>query len=478
MKETSLRRLSLFVCCSLLLFASPLLLRGAEKNWMIGYAQRDLTPADLTTKTYYMAGYGSNNPVKGIYDPVWVRCISLDPGTGEKIVLASLDVVGVPYSRVLAIREKLADWSKKNNARIEIFATHSHASIDTMGMWGPPGKSGCDETWLSFLEKSVVDAAQEALAAAKPGTLFFGQIMAPGMVVDPSPPQVPNEEISMFRFEPNDKNVKPIWLMHFSCHPEALESTNNHLSSDFVHATREIIEKTKNTHAMYINGAVGSMQTTPKFLNEKGERITSQELVDGHGKKLGEIALKIDNWKEVEPELLIRSKTATIPIYNNNFILAQKAGIFGAKIPGGEHECDPVLLAIARKSPEERHLPTMLIEVSYMRIGKDIGIAYVPGELAPELANGQYLPKDRCNNPELTTEKPLFSILPEKTKLIFGLANDEIGYILPVNDYYISPETPWVSATDKFGYRHYPETNGTGPETAGIIAKTLEELVK
>ncbi|MGL6226048.1 MAG: hypothetical protein ACRC10_05395 [Thermoguttaceae bacterium] len=460
----------------LLLVISPL--QSAEPVWKVGYAQRNLVPEDIDSKTYYMAGYSSDKPVQGVHDPIWVRCISLDSGTGTKVILASLDVVGLPYTRVLSIRKKLEDWMQENNVSLQIFSTHTHASIDTIGIWGPTGQSGCDQTWMNFLEKAVVDAAQEALANAVPGQLTFGQIMASGMVIDKSPPQVPNEQISVFRFEPTEKNVKPIWLMHFSSHPESLEDKNRSLSSDFVHATREMIEQTKNCHAMYINGAIGSMQTVPELHDSNGVKTCSHEAVCEFGRDLGKIALKIEDWENVEPALLLKTQTTTIPVYNNVFILAQRLKLVDERIAGGEYECDPRMLVITRKPPRTRKLPTMLIEVGYLKVGKDIGIVFIPGELAPELASGAYLPPERCNNPELTPERPLFEIMPDKFKLVFGLANDEIGYILPRNDYYISPTQPWIPDVDKFGYRHYPETNGTGPETANVIAETLEVLVK
>jgi len=463
----------------MLFFAIPTLLFGAEQNWKVGYAERNLVPEDIATKTYYMSGYSSNKPIKGVHDPIWVRCISLDAGEGQKVVLAILDSTGYPYPRVLNLRTQLEDWSEENNASVQIFSTHSHASIDTIGIWGPFGQSGCDKTWMEFVDNSIMDAAKEAFANAVPGQLTFGQIMAPGMVVDKTPPQVPNEEISVFRFLPADKNIKPIWLMHFSCHPEALEDGNTWLSSDFVHATRETIEKTENCHALYINGAIGSMQTVPTLHDENGAKTVAYEAIYKFGKELGQIALKIDNWQNVESFLALRSATPTIPVHNEVHILAQTLKMVEPRPTGDEeYECDPKMLELTRKSPNNRFLPTTLIEVAYMKIGKDIGIAYVPGELAPELASGAYLPPDRCNNPELTPEKPLFEIMPDKIKLIFGLANDEIGYILPRNDYYISPTQPWIPAVDKFGYRHYPETNGPGPEIANTVAETLEKLVE
>ncbi len=473
-----LRRTFPLGCFLLLAFAFPHWLPAAEKTWNVGYAQRSLVPEDIETKTYYLGGWGEDKPVAGVYDPIWVRCLSLDAGSGRKVVLASIDVVGLRYNQVVNIRKLLEDWSKKNNVVVEVMSTHNHASLDTIGIWGPPGKTGRDDAYLTWLEKTVAETVQEACAAAKPGKLVIGQIMAPGMVVDDSPPRVANEQITIFRFEPEDKNVKPTWLMHFSCHPEGLGKPNYHLSSDFVHATREIIEKTKNCNAMYINGAVGSMQTVPALFDENGERSRSYEVVCKFGRTLGEYALGIDHWDAVPVELVFRSKTISVPLYNLKLRAAAEHGLLQPFIPGEQRESRPEMLKLGRKATEDKYQPTSLTEVGYMRLGNAIGVVFVTGDLAPEQAKGKYLAADDCVNPEMPTEKPLFDILPEKTKLVFGLANDEIGYILPANNYYISPTKPWVPTDDKFGRGHYPETNGTGPETPEIIAQTLEELVR
>jgi len=470
-------RLSL-IACFLLVFPATASLYGAEKQWHVGFAQANIVPPDLESKTYYMGGWGEDKPVQGVFDPVWIRAIYLDPGQGQKVVLASVDHVGIRYNHIINIRKALEDLAQKNNISIHIISTHNHAGLDTIGIWGPPGKTGRDDAYLAWFEKTAAETVQKAVADAKPGKIFGGQIMASGMVVDDSPPRVPNEQVSVLRFVPDDKNARPTWLLHFSCHPEGLGKPNSHLSSDFVHATREKIEQTKNCNTLYINGAVGSMQTVPRLFDENGRRSQPQATIYKFGRDLADYYLAIDQWTEISPELLFKTKVISLPIYNEKLIGAAKMGLILPFIPGEPRTSPPEMLRIARKDPTQQQLPTSITEVSYMRLGDSIGVVFIPGELAPELANGKYLEPDDCVNPEMPTEKPLFEIMPDRIKLIIGLANDEIGYILPANNYYISETKPWVPADDKFGRGHYPETNGTGPETPTIIAETLEELVK
>ena len=73
---------------------------------------------------------------------------------------------------------------------------------------------------------------------------------------------------------------------------------------------------------------------------------------------------------------------------------------------------------------------------------------------------------------------PLVEIANNEELLIFGLANDELGYVLPPNDFMLNTDSPYLDrAIDRFGRRHYEETNSMGPETAAIIADNFTKII-
>ena len=104
----------------------------------------------------------------------------------------------------------------------------------------------------------------------------------------------------------------------------------------------------------------------------------------------------------------------------------------------------------------------------------------IPCELFPELAYGGYLSEDESAeglSPDINPE-PLIEIADDDHLLIFGLANDELGYVLPPNDFMLNEDTPYLDkAIDRFGRRHYEETNSMGPGTAEIIAENFRLLM-
>ena len=82
------------------------------------------------------------------------------------------------------------------------------------------------------------------------------------------------------------------------------------------------------------------------------------------------------------------------------------------------------------------------------------------------------------NNMEEAVDRILEAKEEGEKILIFGLANDELGYVLPPNDFILNEDAPYMDkAIDVHGRRHYEETNSMGPKTAATIAAALEKTV-
>ena len=60
----------------------------------------------------------------------------------------------------------------------------------------------------------------------------------------------------------------------------------------------------------------------------------------------------------------------------------------------------------------------------------------------------------------------------ENRWMLFGLANDEIGYIIPRRQWDQNP--PFAYGRDS---SQYGEMNSCGPETAVIVMKLVEEVI-
>ena len=69
-------------------------------------------------------------------------------------------------------------------------------------------------------------------------------------------------------------------------------------------------------------------------------------------------------------------------------------------------------------------------------------ITTVPGEIYPELVNGGITRYEGADFPDAPFEPALRSHLRSRYQFIFGLANDEIGYIIPKAEWDNQP--PWL----------------------------------
>ena len=118
-------------------------------------------------------------------------------------------------------------------------------------------------------------------------------------------------------------------------------------------------------------------------------------------------------------------------------------------------------------------------EITYFEIdGKKLLL--LPGELFPELVFGGALSAEESATGKGAEINPklLCDIVGDENILVFGLANDELGYVLPPNDFILHDETPYFeNGRDIHNRRHYEETNSMGPGTAGKIAETVAEIM-
>ena len=195
------------------------------------------------------------------------------------------------------------------------------------------------------------------------------------------------------------------------------------------------------------------------------DEIDCEAYMKGFGKQLGELALSIEEETEIKPILNIKSKGIRVSGDNTVLILARYLKVLNNDIG----------------RTEKRNKACIFSEVGYVELGeKDVAMFLVPGELFPELYNGEFLTEaDSAHHRKASYKKVLKDMTDCKHKFVVGLCNDELGYILAENDFLLNDAMPYIEkATDDMDRGHYEETNSTGPNTAQIILDAMEELVE
>ena len=98
----------------------------------------------------------------------------------------------------------------------------------------------------------------------------------------------------------------------------------------------------------------------------------------------------------------------------------------------------------------------------------------IPGELYPEIAEGGVESPVGGDYPGEPIEvPPLRSQMKGKLNMMIGLANDEIGYIIPKTQWDTKP--PYAYGTPK---AQYGEENSAGPDVAPAIHLNAMTLMR
>lgn len=431
-----------------------------------GFGKAVMLPDDIDKETYYIAGYGENNPAKGVIDPQYAHALWLDDNSGHGgMLFISLDIVGLLNKDVNALKDTLADFKALTGCRaISVFSTHNHAGIDTMGIWGRLPLSGKSPKFMDVLFKAAKQAALDAYEDRRNGKLYLGRIEVPDMQEDIRLPEVYSKTLTRLRFVPED-GTREIYFVNFASHSESLQGCNSLVSADFPCYLRERIRKETGAETIYGVGAIGgmiSMQIDDENLLRKEHRLL--ESTRNIGYKLAGYALSIENEIQLKPKMSYIRQEFYCPVENPVLTIACQVGI---------------LTADRYSMPGEKGVGALKTEISYIEIDT-LKILMIPCELFPELAYGGYLSAEESaegKSPDVNPA-PLTETAEDKNLLIFGLANDELGYVLPPNDFMLNDVQPYMDkAIDRLGRRHYEETNSMGPRTAQFISDAFEKVL-
>ena len=518
------------------------LITEATKNskWVLGYSQKSILPDDILTREYCIGGV-TRLPARfptGVLDDIRVRAICLGTTTGELTVFAAVDCIGLSNRCIRIIRQRLADFCAENNiASINISSTHTHSSIDTMGIWGRiievfrnnrkvlikgEGElmNSCDEEYLEFLYSKVIEAIKEAVADKKEGKLFKAYMGnsseksvsedAPlkergikGYVWDRRQPFDCSCQLLRLRFVPDDKNAKETVLVNFGAHPyinsmsEEGKGTGENISGDFVYSLCEYLESA-GKNAIFFNGPIAAVYPTRLY----ADVYTFENQAKAVGNELGRITLAMTKSNEeiYNDELLSpESYEAQSIIFKDRESFYKKwVEAKGDEIIE-EVELTPSICLKTKEVPLKVGNPIFeliskcrvgnytvaksdnkqyesVTEIGVLELGNTLKIAFIPGEIEPDILSGSSsLKKEFAFSGEDFPGKSLKEVLEYEDLTVFGLTNDACGYIIPDNDF-----SMMFLGSNKFMQKlfgnHYLEIFSFGKETASTIVKAFKDL--
>ena len=485
---------------------------GAQ--WSLGQASVSLVPENWEEYDLFCGGFISEqnlftNDVREIIDDMKVRVIALNDGSGRgTAVFATIDSIGVSNGDIRHIRSLLQEFAAENDINsINLFATHTHSGVDTQGLWTDifrkwpknifsaltgiiETEQGTDPEYMEFFYAIVRDAITEAVDSMAEGTMTFARKdIGEAYFSNKNRPSCDSldTELKRFVFTPDDASITPTIIVNMSAHPDVVglatedDPTKGHgVSGDYIYYIGETINNA-GYNFMFFNGAIAGIYIGR--INANADKRV--DIAANYGREIGKMVLGMtmteeeiladdylmslnltgeaiegrnyvpwyEGWEPVEeteldPILNIKIAQVEIPVTNPVIQAAGKLGVVNYLI---------------KKSGKNYSITT---EIGYMEIGKDVKVAFVPGEICTDLVyGGNALTAEGAVNNEAYEGQTLREIFGEDV-IIFGLANDALGYIVPENDYCMA-----------LAFGHYQELLSLGKNEATVIFEGYENLL-
>lgn len=412
-------------------------------------------------------------------DGIWARATFVNGD--RKLGIISVDLLGLFYDDVVEIRDA-ARAQLGNDLEVIVASTHTHSSIDTLGIYGPDTvTNGIYPPYQEFVKDQAVDALVEAATSAQPVTMRAGAMPAPSGLNEYDRNRHPgsmDDNVHAIQFLAGADVVGTI--VNWASHPEIVDPKSSSdpgipagirgaaISSDFVHTLRRTVEAQTDAPALFLNGAVGAVTAlaVPIVDPDTGNVFPKKSVKKSYyiGARIGETALAAlaDGVDVVDPELAINSSVFDLQV-DNAFILALKAA--------GVVDRQTYLGGLAL--PFGRDVRT---EMTRVQLGP-VEMLTIPGEMQPDLYTGGYLPEEEKANPDVPEERPIEPQMTGDIHFIIGLGMDELGYFVSATDY--SDPSLWPvygQGEDRNGVEHYQETLSLSRDTARTLSQRASEL--
>lgn len=377
---------------------------------------------------------------RGVHDSLNADIIVLE-SYDDMLVLIDVDWCEAPLEVIRNIKKEIASQTGIDYSRICLTMTHTHSSPETWVYFKKYYMDECQKEYLDITAKNIIKAIKEALATLDEVLIGVGRgyedklsfnrrvLFKDGSLhmnweilenPDVTPEQIDNPEgpidPDLYVVKICDKNEKlKAVLVNFTLHPAVLVMQDWLFSKDYIWAMEEELKKTYGQDVLvyFANGAEGNINHINMWNKcqkrgwEEAYRIGS---ILGSGVKEQVEMIKV---KEIN-ELKVNFECIHIPAREISEKEIEKAQNLWDKckgvVPGLTDGVPPEWYAGNILKIVKEGLKTREAELYTIKIG-DIIIATLPGEVFVEFGL------------EIKEKSPY------SNTLVFGLANQSIGYI-------------------------------------------------
>jgi hypothetical protein len=422
------------------LTAPPALAGPRPALFYVGAAKADVTPTSLTG--FYLGGYGIGpmHPATGILRHIYFRVIAIRDRRGDQAVVGALDSQGYsiayqngPYG-FADVESYVQQHLGIPASHVILQATHTHNGPDEIGVWG-----GVPATYMAFVTSQMEAAITRAVAGEQPAHLrvgtadmtgfsgTFGSNTDPTDTGDNQDYPIDQQLRVLQAISPRGGVIAT--LVNYSSHPTVYGPLDK-VSPDWPGATATYLEGDEQdmpagvsygypgSTAIVTVGAVGHtwpagvptsdtdpgvdppQSTDDNFPADRFGNAVAQQAIDavsgGRGFYL--------------EQSVVDGTMRNVYVENTNPILLAAASEPANSTPLGGYKI------YRSTTPPWGYGDVFVSHVTTLRIG-GLALYGVPGEPYPSI---KFSLDDDVHSP---------------VQFIFGLANDQLGYVEEVSDY-------------------------------------------
>ncbi len=413
----------------------------ADSDWYLGFAGASLLEGlDIMNGEYFLAGtlevFEGRVPKK-INDDQRVRVYAVSDGVSGTVVHAVIDGFGMSRGDVQVIRARLMEYAKAKGLDIisvNVSVLHQHSCIDTLGMNIPLLKGLLINTtnaalggllddikvmknqqFMDNLFEKTTECMKTAISDMKKGDLYYGYTDVSEYMRDARDPWSFDSNIHRLRFVPRDGS-KETWILQGSMHCTGMGAGPDELTADYPYYIEKAINEKVGANVVYVLGAELAIRQERELTEVEG--ATDVENLTAYGNALADKVIRINNDIKLDPVLNVAHKEVFLDVDNGILTLAARQDILSAVIV------------------KDGFKNVMITEIGYMELGNEVGIFMCPGEFDPMLIFGGPESGEAAWKGETWDYAPLTETANIDNVMVYGLCNDQAGYVLRDNEYH------------------------------------------
>lgn len=259
-------------------FAFSLMVRSEELPWKAGTAKAIITPE----KQVWLAGYGyKREPEKTLHD-LWVKVLTLEDRNGERCLVVTTDLMGIPEYMYENITQKLKERFHLERSQILLTFSHNHCAPrlhEDLVDYYPVDSVQIElvREYSDKLEDKIVETVARSIEDLSPARLTIGEGSAgfavnrrnnaeadvPALLATGLPLKGPvDHSVPVLAIHKEDNRLAAI-LFGYACHPTTLSFKE--WCGDYPGFAQIMLEKNHpGTMAMFFTGAGADQNPLPR----------------------------------------------------------------------------------------------------------------------------------------------------------------------------------------------------------------------